>query len=91
MIRNDFEQPNLIDGTIVAWEPCAEGAYVTFKGGLDGQAIIASVDIADLKLLGVAVLKSVADFDPDRRAEDQVRITTRGVQILGEMLGQSEI
>lgn len=75
MNRTDFEQSNLIDGTIVAWEPCAEGAYVTFKGGLDGQAIIASVDITDLRLLGVAVLTSVLDFDPGRAAEDQIRIT----------------
>lgn len=91
MIRNDAKQSNLIDGTVVAWEPCAEGAYVTFKGGLDGRAIIASVDIADLKLLGVAVLKSVVAFDRDDRPEDQVRITTRGVEVLREMLGPSEI
>lgn len=91
MIRNDVEQSNLIDGTIVAWEPCEEGAYVTFKGGLDGQPIIASIDIADLKLLGVAVLKSAVDFDPSRPVEDQIRISTRAIQILKEMLGESEI
>jgi hypothetical protein len=79
-VRTDPDQPNLIDGTILAFDPREGGAYVTFAG-LDGP-VIASIDTADLVRLGTSILNAVNHFDPEKTVEEQARLTTRGVEIL---------
>lgn len=85
MIRTDPGQPNLIDGTILAFDPTDGGAYVTFAG-MDGQPIIASIDCEDLHRLGSAVLDSATSFDPNSSQEERARITPRGVDVIRDQL-----
>lgn len=87
--RSDQDQSNLIDGTIIAFDPRSDGAYVTFAGR-DGAAVIAAIDIEDLVRLGGTVLDAVENFDPEFSQEDQLRITPRGIEVLREMLASTD-
>ncbi len=50
MRRTDLNQPNLIDGTIYAYQVDPDGVYVTIKGDSD-TPLIASFDMEDVDTL----------------------------------------
>lgn len=87
MIRADPDQPNLIDGTILAYEICEGGVYVTFAGVGD-ESIIASIDTDDLERLG-NLSKAVGEFDSRSSCKDRTRITPRGIEFLRGRLQSS--
>lgn len=88
MIRTDPDQRNLIDGTIVAYDPCEDGAYITFIGS-EGP-VIASVDAEDLDRLGGSIRQAVNDFDPDVPQEQRTRITERGIEVLRTLMSAED-
>ncbi len=88
MIRTSPDQKNLIDGTILAFEPQPDGAYVTFAGS-DESPIIASIDIEDLERLGGSVLHAASDFKAGVASEEQARVTPRGIEILKSLLSEA--
>lgn len=84
MNHTDQNQGNLIDGTIIAYEPCEDGAYITVAG-LNGPVIVA-IDTEDLERLGGSIRQAVNNFDPDLPQTERIRITEKGIEVLQTMM-----
>ncbi|BDD84876.1 hypothetical protein TPB0596_46390 [Tsukamurella pulmonis] len=77
--------PQVLDGTIVAYQPIPQqGTYVTVAGR-SGEPTIIAFDLADLAVLNRAAeasIEAAEGTDPD----DLARITQAGIVLLPEML-----
>ncbi|RDB49351.1 hypothetical protein [Tsukamurella tyrosinosolvens] len=83
--KNDPRQGNLLDGTVIAFQPIPQaGAYVTVAGR-DGRPTIVAFDLEDLAAIYRAT--DAAHTAPvDAALEDLARITEAGMTLLPEVL-----
>lgn len=72
MIRTDSSQPNLLDGSIFAYDIRADGCYVTVKGNSE-RPLILSFDSEDITVLRTIV----GHYPPD--STDRVGSDSRPV------------
>lgn len=86
IVKSDPGQGNLLEGTVVAYQPIPQsGAYVTVAGRAGAPTIIAFdlADLAAIRQAEEAARTAPADVDPDELA----RITKAGMTLLPEVLG----
>ncbi len=87
LVKCDPTRGNLVDGTVLYYDPREDGAYVTVNG-IDGRKYVLAFDSTDIEIIGQGVAQAVARFDTDLGADQQIRITPAGIDW---MRGQPEI
>lgn len=82
------DQENLLDGTVIMYDPVPkEGVYATILGR-NGQVFVIAFDFKDLATLHKAA-ESAFDGDLRSTAEDRSRVTERGLEYLKTILPES--
>ncbi|GAA4386423.1 hypothetical protein [Tsukamurella soli] len=85
-IDKHAEQSNVLDGTLLTYEPVPQaGVYATIAGR-DGQVYILAFDMRDLALLHKAA-EAAHTAPHDATTEQLARVTEAGMQLLPAVLG----
>lgn len=79
LVKCDPGCGNLVDGTVLYYDPREDGAYVIVNG-IRGQMYVLAFDSVDIKVIGEGVAAAVARFDANLGPDQQIRITPAGIE-----------
>lgn len=78
LMKNHPNWANLVDGTVLYYDPREDGAYVTVNG-IDGAKYVLAFDRTDIEVIG-RLPEAIDGFDPNVDAFEQIRITRAGIE-----------
>ncbi|WP_131806836.1 antitoxin Xre-like helix-turn-helix domain-containing protein [Mycobacteroides abscessus] len=79
LVKADPNRGNLVDGTVLYYEPREDGAYLTVNGINDEKYIVA-FDQTDIGVIAERVPEAIEQFDPAADPFDLIRITRAGIE-----------